>query len=229
MTVKWSGKDSDRLIIQSVDGGLWAEWMDLSAPIHGGYATRCGADYWYFLGTWEAGVHPAWNRLPMILEAFAMGYEKVVWLDGDTLVVNQDRNIFAETRDDVPFQMTRVLHAHVEMPWPEPGWDPYNDGVLVTNRSRESIAAVQWVWEQRHTPHLAHHHPSMWELNWLLDWIFAHRDDVGLLSQIWNWMPFAEAPPREEAVILAWHGMPFTQRWTEYREALRVHYPEVRQ
>jgi hypothetical protein len=129
--------------------------------------------------------------------------------------VNQTVDIFAETDDMTAWQMCRAKDTHVEMPWGEDGWDVYNDGVLVANRS--SVEAFEWVWAQRHEPFLPHHHPSMWELNVVLDRIFAHRDEVKELPLRFNWMPFDYAPPKEEAVILAYHGMPHAERWNRFQ------------
>lgn len=110
---------SDLLMIQSIGddpNDRFAAYMDLSLPIHADYAERHGADFRFFRGSYE-GLNPTWNRIPMMLKAFEDGYRKVVWLDADVLVVKRDRNVFEETSDDAPLLMTRVLHAHIEMPW----------------------------------------------------------------------------------------------------------------
>lgn len=216
-----------KLIMQSIGAGAdwFAPWLQLSRPIHERYAAECGADYLLFEGQKDRRVHPAWNRIAMFLEAFDRGYDMVCWLDADTLVVDQTVDIF-DACDATPLHMTRARDVHVEMPWGEPGWDLYNDGVLVANRCPEAIRAFGYVWRQRLQPLAAHHHPSLWELNVLTDWVFAHRDAVAELDFRFNWMPFDYACPEPEAVVRAWHGMPHDDRWREVNETYtRVYGP----
>jgi hypothetical protein len=208
----------DKLIIQSCDDNF-RRYLDLSRPIHEEYAGVCGADYKLFIGRKDPRVHPAWNRIPMFLEAFAAGYQKVVWLDGDSLMVRPEVDIFAETDDTAPLQMIRVLDSHVELPWGEPGWDAYNDGVLVANNCEQSVEAFEYVWARRRAVAMPHHCDSLWERNWLLDWVFAHPESVALLDVRFNWMPFAENLHCEaEAVICSWHGMQHDERFRLFEE-----------
>lgn len=215
----------DLLIMQSIGNGddWFAPWLEMSRPIHEEYAEACGADYELFRGVKDPHVHPAWNRIPMFLAAFARGYRKVLWLDADTLVVDQAVDIFTETDDTTPLHMVRAQDAHVEIPWGEPGWDLYNDGVLIANNCDQAAAAFRYVWSQRHEVPLAHHIPALWELNALTDFVFAHRDCVAELPFRFNWMPFEYACPESEAVIMAYHGMPHDQRW----ELVTAKYAEV--
>lgn len=216
----------DRLIIQSCDENF-LRYLNLSRPIHEEYAEKCGADYWFFLGRKDPLVHPAWNRIPMFLEAFEQGYRKVVWLDGDSLVVDDSRSIFADTDWVTPLQMTRPKDSHVEMPWGEDGWDMWNDGVLVANRTPETIACFEFVWSMRLEPFLPHHHPTLWELNWLADFCFENRTSVKQLDLVWNWQPFREAPPQSTAVIQSWHGIDHEPRFLLFAERFAELYGAV--
>lgn len=210
---------SDRLIIQShgTRPDAYERWLALTRPIHEAYAEACDADYELFVGVKERGVHPAWNRLPMFLDAFAAGYRHVAWIDADCLVVDQRTSIF-----DVD-PATPLLMRTAGMVWL--GEFCWNDGVLIANAgSIDAEAALRWVWAQRHAPLREHHAPSMWELNWLLDYVFEHRSIVGDLDERFNWMPFAEACPEAEAVICGWHGMPHGQRWEYFTAKLRATY-----
>lgn len=210
---------ADRLICQSIGGDPrdnFRRYMALEEPIHRDYAARCGADYEYFVGTKDPLANPTWNRLVMMLDAFAAGYEQVAWLDADVLVVQLDRNIFEEVVG-APLHMTRTQG----FPWwtPDGEQEAWNDGVLVAERCDESIAALEWVWARRHDPFLAHHVPSMPELTWLLDYVFTQPASlVKELPDIWNFMPWEHTKHRaHEAVIEAWHGQPHDERWENFR------------
>lgn len=219
---------SDLLLIQSIGDDRqdhFAKYMALEEPIHRAYAALCDADYEYFVGYKDPRAHPTWNRIIMMLDAFERGYKKIVWLDADTLVVKPEENIFEGTSDTAPLLMTRVLSAHVEIPWKDdPFWDCYNDGVLIANDSPHARAALTFAWENRRSPFEPWHVPGMPELDWLLDYVFDHPDSVEQLDGRWNWMGYPQECPREEAVILAWHGQPTPFRWDSFKAAYDERY-----
>lgn len=221
------------LIIQSGDSNV-ARYLDRSEPFHEEYARRVGADYWRFDGVWKQAPHPAWNRWPMMLDAFMRGYERVLWMDSDTLVVDPWVNVFEQSiyshegrcvvgigeepgdEFSVPFVMRRTAGGAY---WPADGADQYeqwNDGVLLVNRSEIAAAAIGELWSKRTVRPLGHHSPSMWELNWLLDYVKVHPAHVVQMDQRFNWQPFNGASPEQYAVIKAWHGIPHEQRWREF-------------
>lgn len=216
---------TDRLIIQShaTPPDQFEKYLHLARPIHEDYAARCGADYRLFVGWWEPKVNPTWNRLPMMLEAFTQGYQQVVWLDADTLVVNPDRDIFEEVVG-APLHMTRTSG----FPWwtPDGEQEAWNDGVLVAEKCDEAIAALEWVWDRRYWAFLPHQVPGMPELSWLLDYVFTQPASlVAELPDIWNWMDEGvNGTPRADAVIEAWHGQPYEARWLNFRTAYEAHY-----
>jgi len=209
---------SDLLIVQSVSADAeWQAYLDRQRPFHEAYAWACGADYQTFVGVKERGVGAAWNRLPMFLDAFERGYERVLWMDADTLVVRPEVDVFAMTPNARPW----VLPMSHGMPWPGLR-DAYNDGVWMVRNTPESVRGIQWVWAQRSVAHRPHHTPGMWELNWVLDYIAANDEDslVERLDDRFNWRPWIGLPPREEAIIMAWHGMGHAQRWPEFCDEL---------
>jgi hypothetical protein len=188
------------LIIQSVDHN-YTPYIALTYARHADYAQRCGADYQVFTGVKEAGLHPSWNRIPLFLEALDEGYEKIVWLDADVLVVNPGVNIVTETANDIPFQMSRYAHYRLY------GEPHYCNGVMVICAQPETREALQWVWAQRHAPFRPYHIPGLWEQNWVADYIHEHPGVAKDLPQRFNYLPkYADRP--EAPVILAWHGEP---------------------
>lgn len=228
---------SDKLIIQSISGNKddrFKPWMAVTEPIHREYCERHDADYELFVGDKEHGVHPTWNRLPMFLDAFSAGYKKVAWLDADTVIINQERDFFEETDDEAPMLMTRVLSSHHEFPWasrdelgnvvPADKWDVYNDGVLIANNTEHARKCFEFAWANRKTKFEPWHVPGIPELDWILDYVYEHPESVLQLDLAYNWMPYPEACPRDQAVILAWHGGPHPSRWAGLREAMQDFY-----
>lgn len=257
---------SDLLLIQSIgdnDRDTFAKYMELEEPIHREYAAACGADYEYFVGWSDPRVNPTWNRIAMMLDGFQRGYRKIVWLDADTLVVDPTQDIFAGTSNDVPLLMTRVMHAHVDMPWgpfdqdtrrarrcgslhkyegricqvpldqpvkghagdhgdkdgPWPQWDVYNDGVLIVNDSHHARECLSWAWDKRRAPFEPWHVPGMPELCWLLDYVYKYPEAVEQLDGRWNCMGYDHECSRDEAAILAWHGIPHAVRFDQFKLA----------
>jgi hypothetical protein len=221
-----------RLIIQSGDAVV-AKYLDLAQPFHEDYAARCGAEFWRFDGVWPGAPTPAWNRLPMCLDAYERGFEQVLWLDADTLVVRPEVNIFEEWQFDhdgwyraARRELENCLLPSIAMRrtaggfyWPMDGddqWEGWNDGVLLIDLTHPNCAgAVADLWEKRNALPLPHHQPTLWELNWLLDYAKANPDAVAEMHQRFNWQPFNGASPEQYAVIKAWHGLPHQQRWDE--------------
>lgn len=202
-----------RLILQSAQGEM-EKYVTLARSVHEDYAQRCGADYRYFGGYYEPGIHPAWNRVPLILDAFRDGYDKVLWLDADVLVVNLDANIFAATDDTTPLHIPLSPSGMV---WR--GRWAVCDGVMVANRTPGAIAALDYVWGNRTSPLLPHHAPGMWEGNWLLDYIHEHPEVWAKMHQRWNWkIGNFEHVPESEALIRGYHGGPHDRRWAHFTE-----------
>lgn len=197
--------DNRWLLMQSIDGAdeYWRMLQTLTQPATMQYAHRCGADYQLYVGLQDPTASAHWNRFPMFRDAFANGYEKVVWLDTDTLVVDQDTNVFAATDDHVALQMYRQFESPTLFKWrDDPDWAVYNSGVIVACRS--ALPACAWVWGQRHVAALSHHWPEWYDQNWLNDWVYDRPGDIVDLDLRFNWVPWKgnDVVP----VIRAWHG-----------------------
>lgn len=229
---------NDRLIIQSGDANV-AKYLDASEPFHRAYAEACSAEFARFDGTWPGASHPAWNRLPMMLDAFERGYKQVLWLDSDTLVVDPTVNVFERApfdhagsrrmhrgqSDGPPWEYSPLCMRRTAggFYWPMDGddqWEGWNDGVLLVTPEAQTI--IEWVWSKRAEKPMPHHQPTLWELNWLLDIV---KDDPTLcaeMDQRFNWQPFNGSSPEQYAVIKAWHGIAHETRWREFKAAVEA-------
>lgn len=197
-----------RLVMQSIGppGDQYDQWMLLTRDPHIEYAHACGADYWFFDGLVAGATHPKWNRLAMFLDAFADGYDEVLWLDADTLVVRPEENIFVLTDPDAAMQMTRQFGDSLRSEWREPGWDVYNDGVLLARP--DARPCFEYAWENR-DERPRDYHRDFAEMNWINDYVFEHPESVVHLPERWNaW----QDPRPDDTVILAWHASMATGR-----------------
>lgn len=227
---------NELLIIQSGNAAV-ARYLDRSQAFHQQYAERCGADFWRYDGVWPDAPHPAWNRIAMCLDAFGRGYRRVLWLDADTLVVDPDVNVFEQAPwsheyrriigpDDTmwrhwtttPFVMRRTAGGAYWPPDAPDQYEQWNDGVLLVHQS--AVDALEWWWSRRNAPAKPWHSPTMWELNWLLDYVKEHPSAVTQMDQRFNWQPFNGASPEQYAVIKAWHGIPHEQRWQQFSDTV---------
>lgn len=89
--------------------GQQADLLDVSLPTFAKYAARQGYDlYVPEIGNFSWTTRPySWWKVPLILSLFRSGYEEVLWLDADVVVVNGDRDIFDDVCD-APMGM--VIH-----------------------------------------------------------------------------------------------------------------------
>jgi hypothetical protein len=158
----------------------------------------------------------------MMLEALQERYRKVVWIDADSIVVDQAVNIFDETNDFSALQMTRVLDSAKNFGRAQDLW---NSGVLVVNNNEQAKQALDYVWMYRHENPRQWHTPELWELNWLLDFIDAYPSSIADLDLRFNWMPnYIGVGPESEAVIRSFHGIRHPERFELFKaEVERVY------
>jgi Methyltransferase domain len=186
------------LLVQSVDAA-YVPYIALSYGRHAEYAQRCGAEYVVYTGLKDAGCHPAWNRIALLRDGLMQGYQKIVWLDADTLVLNPEVNIFTDTRHDVDFQLCRYANYL----WY--GRPCVNTGVMVVNASPSAVEALQWIWEQRDKPLRSHHVETFWEQNWVADYVHEHQESCADLSHAFNYHA-RYSPFTGPVVIQSWPG-----------------------
>ncbi len=89
-------KNHDRLhksvLIQMADG-RHVELMRITEEHHRQYADIHGMDYRCVYGNPITGKRAGWGKIPLLLEGIAMGYETVIWLDADAVVIRRDVSI----------------------------------------------------------------------------------------------------------------------------------------
>ena len=92
--------------------GAHEELLDVAMPSYKAFAQRHGYDM--LVGGKETNLPPAWNKVPLLLEAL-LRYDEVVWFDCDLVVVNPADD-FPPMRDGVTHAMVRHFDDCGEVP-----------------------------------------------------------------------------------------------------------------
>ena len=92
--------------------GAHEELLDVSLPTYKTFAHRHGYDL--AVGEKATELPPAWNKIPLILDALKI-YEDVVWFDCDLVVVNPHDD-FPPIRDQSFHSMVRHFEHNSEVP-----------------------------------------------------------------------------------------------------------------
>jgi glycosyltransferase involved in cell wall biosynthesis len=194
------GRLQKSLLIQMACGPH-LDLLALTRDHHGRYAERHGLDYWCVSGNPTFGKRPGWGKVPLMLSGIALGYECIIWLDADAVLVRPEVNLTSL----VPAGIGMVRH-------PQP--EHWNTGVIVARASRE----VEEFWRQ---VDLAPENDSSWMEQAAVNALAALPAFSGLLEPLglrFNSVPgFAAA---SDPVIVAAHGRPHAQRMEILRGAL---------
>jgi len=168
--------------------------LELSVARHAAYCAKHNITYWPVLGDVQFERAPHWNKITLVRHALALGFEIVVWLDADTLIVRDDEDIRTALNGGGPL----ALAQH-----PSPGFNGspthWNSGVMVmrnTPRTREFFDAV---WEAG--PHGDHHWHEQARMLLLLP---QFPDLLQRLDDKWNSTICLTDVPNP--VVRAWHG-----------------------
>jgi hypothetical protein len=102
--------------------------IDVTYHHHLTYSIKWGCNFQFYIGEIE-GLHPAWNRIKLINDAIMNGYDQIVYLDADTLIVNQEEDIFKGITSDKSVAMAQFDNVY----WF--GTPHYNSGVILINNS----------------------------------------------------------------------------------------------
>ena len=97
-------------VITTFGLGPMAELLDISLPTFAWYAQTHGYDLFVPSGRQFAGTnrHPSWGKIPLIVSLLRGGYDTVLWLDADVVVVENDKDILDDLPADAPMGM--VVH-----------------------------------------------------------------------------------------------------------------------
>jgi len=185
---------SNAVVIQQASGNQ-VPLLGITVHHHAAYCARHGINYWPVFGNVQVGRAPHWNKIVLVRHALEMGFDIVVWLDADTLVVRRDDDIrSALASDGGPLAL--AWHPGVENGFPPSHW---NSGVMVMRNTPRVREFFKTVWE---LGPLGNHHWQ--EQARMLDLLPQYPDLVQRLDDRWNCTDGVTSAP--QPVILAWHG-----------------------
>jgi len=181
--------------------GPHLELLDRTHDHHRRYAQRQGMDYWSVAGNPVFGKRPGWGKVPLILAGIDAGYESVIWLDADAVIVRPEVNLTQLVSEGIGM----VRHPNPEH---------WNTGFVVA-RSCEN---VERFWrEVEAAPENGHAWMEQAAANALAT-MPRFADLLHPLELRYNSVPgFASA---NEPVIVAAHGLPHHVRVAILERAL---------
>lgn len=92
--------------------GNHLELLDAALPTYAEFASRHG--YLLVIGSRMTNLPPAWNKIPLLIDALSR-FDEVVWFDCDLVVVNSAED-FPPMRDESIHAMVRHFEGASEVP-----------------------------------------------------------------------------------------------------------------
>jgi hypothetical protein len=173
--------------------GVHLQMLDISYDVHNAYAARHGLSFCCVRGPVQADRHPFWDKVRLIQMMLATGFELVVWLDADTLIVRPDVDMRTALRSGGPIGMCRNPLPYGDQPW------HYNAGVIVARNTGTSRWFFDEVWRAGHV----NHHPWQEQAR-MNELIRQHPHLVQQLEDKWNCTKGVNTA--RNPIIRAWHG-----------------------
>jgi hypothetical protein len=176
--------------------------LELTRGHHQEYAQRHGMDYWCVVGNPAVDKRPGWGKVPLLLSAIELGYDPVIWIDADAVIVRPDVDLSIQSLGGIGL---------VRHPSPE----HWNTGVVLCRAS----AATEEFWRSvEQSPE----NNSAWMEQAAVNSL-ARDPRFGKLFEAldleFNSVPgFAMAT---DPVIVGAHGMPLDERVSLLREIVK--------
>lgn len=165
---------------------------DLAAASVRRYAARHG-----FAVSIEPAVaferHPAWYRIKLIEARFAEGFDFVLWIDADAIVVRFDRSILSEVEAGRDLYLVRQTVPHISTTVPVP-----NTGVLLVRNTAWAHALLRDIWNE--VAYLDH----PWFENAALIKLLGYRSLLGEGDDV----PDVERLARIKFLPVEWNSLP---------------------
>jgi hypothetical protein len=182
--------------------------LDISLPTFRRYADAHG--YELVIGEPPASANVSWRKLPLLIELFREGYDALVWIDADIVVLRYDRDIL----DDSPHPLGLVVHEVPEGKVP-------NCGLMVLRwpLGIAPLVTAQAVAEARQAGGRPFRRAEWWEQAAIIEALGGDPDadmvDVPQGAQLATGTP-----------LRAWGGLPYV--WNPHPHDYRGHPVDAR-
>lgn len=210
----------DAIIIQHASEASAAKHVGLYYNRHIQYCIEHDFDYLVKIGPVRYVEHPAWSKFILAVDAFNQGYEYVIWMDTDAFIADSS----VDLRDACisAFNMTE---------WTSPLKHLQAGVVYMNNGNGYALAICQALLSE--SKYYLEYYPQLrgWyeqgQLNQLAQ-IPTNARHFRHLPLCWNYNASlcGSLPENEQAVVLAWHGIPEPQRTVELTAAVD-HYAAI--
>jgi ADP-heptose:LPS heptosyltransferase len=183
---------SSRVALVQQASGPYVEMLSLTHDWHAQYAARHALTFLSVRGPVQFERSPVWDKIQLIRMQLAAGYDLVVWLDADTLVVNPAADVRGALSNGAPIAMCR--HP---LPWGEQPWH-WNAGVVFVRNTNASRWFFDEVWRREGCTHSWQEQARINELS------LEHPGLIQELGHQWNCTRGLTSAPNP--VVRAWHG-----------------------
>lgn len=190
----------EKKAIAQMGTGIHLRLLELCEPRHLAYCKKHGIDYVVKRRNPEPGLPPSWGKIRLILDLFEDGYDQVTWLDSDVTI------------DDLEGDVTESCSVGIGMAWYNVPFPHFQAGVLVCNKSPETIQLLRDVLASgRSDPNSDQSRATMglWEQP-VLNSMGRARNLITQISPEWNCVPRFQ--PNVKPRFLATHGDPLEER-----------------
>ncbi len=170
--------------------------LSLAEHLHNQYCERHKIDYLCIHGDaegWTSERQAFWQKVFLLRQGLELGYEYVIWLDADTLIVDHEADLRAGCPED---GIGCTWHTADKVPggWPDPCYDHFCAGAVYIGNGEWSRHFVQRWWE---TDDQGHPWFDQHALN-------LYAEGIRAIDSQWNSIvPHFQS---EFPVVMAWHG-----------------------
>lgn len=122
------------LLLTGYDDNL-REIGDITSRIMADYATKHRIDF-LRVRQYEADSHPSWQKAEHVHRQLKSGYDRVIWMDADTLITNMDKGC--------PVSLTNPIHCSKD--WGTDALEPwhFNMGNFIAYKDRLGMWEKLW-------------------------------------------------------------------------------------
>lgn len=187
----------------------FVKMMELTKEHHAEYCEAHGFDFWH---TYEQGLYSmedgAWTKIELIQRAMNQGYQDIIWIDADALIVDEK----VDLRKAVEVGKIGACWHRI------PQLHHWNVGVLYISNTEETHKFVdEW---------LATYPPADgWREQGHFNRMALENNVVVTLSDRWNATIDVSMVP--DAVVMGFHGQnPWDRRYKQMLDAFTQLYPE---
>lgn len=194
---------NDAVLIQQATGPH-AYLLNLTVSDHAAYCLKHGIDYQPTYGDVVKDRHAFWNKLALIRQAVAAGYERVIWLDSDCYIADDS----VDLRDACPVDgIGCTWHAgdwEASYPGRTDLYDHHNAGAIYIGVGQSAERFLKCWWNSSDEGHDWHdQHALNTTATAAYRALWRAEPPIRTIGHEWNATPFY---PHDKPIVAAWHG-----------------------